>query len=264
MGRLNGKAAIITGGAAGIGFAIAQLFLVEGANVMIVDRSAAELDRAVEALSAPHGASTGGAPRVHGVVADVSIEADAQNYVARALDQFGRLDILVNNAGIEGTVTPLVDTDLDQFRRVLDVNVIGVLLGLKHALPPMLAEGSGSIVNLGSVASFAGTAGLAAYVASKHAVVGLTKTAALEAAPRGVRVNSIHPSSVDTQMMRNLEAGLSDAPGEVRDRMMKAIPLGRYADPHDIALLALFLASDESRQITGAQYRIDGGRGAAS
>lgn len=263
MGRLNGKSAVITGGAAGIGLAVAHVFVSEGAQVLIVDRTQTDVNRAVTELTKAT-AGIRGDTRVVGVVGDVSVESDARDYIAAAIENFGRVDVLVNNAGIEGNVTPIVDTDLEGFRRVLDVNVAGVLLGMKHALPVMYAQSSGSVINLGSVASFAGTVGMVAYVASKHAVVGLTKTAALEAAPHGVRVNSIHPSAVDTQMIRNLEASLSNDPRAMRDRLQGLIPLGHYAEPRDIALLALFLASDDSVQITGSQYRIDGGRGASS
>ncbi|MCU1480467.1 MAG: hypothetical protein JWQ19_1253 [Subtercola sp.] len=261
MERLNGKSAVITGGAAGIGLAIAQLFVAEGAWVTIVDRTQRDIDRALVQLR-EIGADSHG--RTVGVVADVSVEEETHHYVAAAFKAFGRIDVLVNNAGTVGTVASIIDTDLAQFRRVLDVNVDGVLLGLKYVLPVMFAQKAGSIINMGSVASFAGTAGLAGYVTSKHALVGLTKTAALEAAPHGVRVNSVHPTAVDTQMMRNIEAGLSDDPEALRARMESQIPLGRYAKSQDVALLTLFLASDESTQITGAQYRIDGGRGASS
>lgn len=262
MGRLTGKSAVITGGAAGIGFAVARVFVSEGARVLIVDRAPIDVDRAIAQLTIGNGGIQSES-RVAGVVGDVSVESDTREFIAAAIENFGRVDVLVNNAGIEGTIAPIIDTNLESFRGVLDVNVAGVLLGMKHALPVMYAQSSGSVINMGSIASFSGTAGLAAYVASKHAVVGLTKTAALEAAPHGVRVNSIHPSAVDTQMMRNLEASLSDDPRAMRDRMERLIPLGHYAEPRDIALLALFLASDDSVQITGSQYRIDGGRGAS-
>lgn len=255
-GRLAGKTAIVTGGAGGIGLATARAFLDEGARVAVVDLEQAQVDAAVASLGA------GGS--VVGIAADVSDEASVRRYVAATVGAFGGVDMLFNNAGIEGRVAPLTDVRVEDFDRLYGVNVRGVLLGLKHVLPVLYARGGGSVINTSSVGGFHGVAELGPYVTSKHAVVGLTKVAALEAAPYGVRVNSIHPSAVNTRMMRSLEAGFSpDDADAARSGFAEAIPLKRYAEAIDIARLVVFLASDESDFITGAQYRIDGGQGAA-
>ncbi len=255
MGRLQDKVAIITGGAGGIGREVAARFLAEGAAVMLVDVDQAGLDGARAAL--------GGGDRVAVAEADVSNEADVANYVKATLDRFGRIDVFFNNAGIEGKVAPLEQQDIAMFDKVIAINVRGAYLGLKHVLPHMYEAGAGSVINTSSVAGLDGSPGVLPYVTSKHALTGMTKVAAIEAARHGVRVNSVHPSPVNTRMMRSLEAGFApdDAEG-AKAALEKAIPLGRYGEPADIANLVLFLASDESRFITGAQYRIDGGMGA--
>lgn len=255
LGRLEGKVAVVTGGAGGIGRETARLFVDEGARVVVVDLDHEQVTAAAAELGTPY--------RVLGVAADVGSEPDVARLVAAALDAFGCIDVLFANAGIEGTVTPLVATELAVFERVQRVNVTGVFLSLKHVLPVMHAQRSGSVIVTSSVGGFHAAPGLSPYVASKHAVIGLTKSAAVESAEFGVRVNSIHPSAVNTRMMRSLEAGFSpdDAEGARRD-FAAAIPLGRYGEPIDIARLVLFLAGDESTFISGAQYRIDGGQGA--
>ena len=255
MQRLQDKIAVITGGSGGIGKATAARFLAEGAAVVLVDIDQASLDAAREAL--------GGGDRVLTVQADVGNEDDVRRYVQAALDRFGRIDVFFNNAGIEGKVAPLEQQDTATFDKVIAINVRGAFLGLKHVLPHMYAAGTGSVVNTSSVAGLDGSAGVLPYVTSKHALTGMTKVAALEAAAHGVRVNSIHPSPVNTRMMRSLEAGFDPDDAEAaKAAMEKAIPLGRYGEAADIANLVLFLASDDSSFVTGAQYRIDGGMGA--
>jgi NAD(P)-dependent dehydrogenase (short-subunit alcohol dehydrogenase family) len=194
------------------------------------------------------------------VPADVTDEGQVRDYVRAATAAFGRLDALVNNAGIEGPVSPLTETEVEQFDKVLAVNVRGVWLGMKHAGPAIAAHGGGAIVNLSSVAGLGATPGIVAYGASKHAVIGVTKTAALEFAPLKIRVNAVCPSPVETRMMRSLEAGINPAdPAAVHDMMAASIPLGRYGEPSDIASLILFLCSDEASFLTGAAIPIDGG-----
>ncbi|MCM3588381.1 SDR family oxidoreductase [Mesobacillus maritimus] len=255
MTRLDGKVAIVTGGAGGIGKETAKLFLQEGAKVLLVDLSEESLLKTKEELD-NYG-------EIMTVSSDVSHESDTVHYVKKAIEHFGKIDIFFNNAGIEGTVAPLVEQTVENFDKVMNVNVRGVFLGLKHVLPIMMKQGSGSIINTSSVAGFMGWAGITPYVASKHAVIGLTKNAALEAASANVRVNSIHPSPVNTRMMRFVEEGTSPGAAEVaKAAITKDIPLGRYGETSDIAKLVLFLASDESSFITGSQYRIDGGIGA--
>jgi NAD(P)-dependent dehydrogenase (short-subunit alcohol dehydrogenase family) len=253
--RLSGKVAIITGAAGGLGIATAALLHEEGARVALVDLGGAALDAAL--------ASFGTTDGVIAVPADVTDEDDVRAYVARTVEAFGTVDILFNNAGVEGVVRPIIETSKADFEKVQSVNVVGVFLGLKHVLPVLYAKGRGSVINTSSVGGFSGPPGMSAYVSSKHAVIGLTKVAALEAAKHGVRVNSVHPSAANTRMMRSLEASFAPDDSErARAQFAKAIPLGRYAEPIDIAQLVLFLASDDSAFITGAQYRIDGGQGA--
>ena len=255
MKRLEDKVAIITGGSGGIGKETATRFLEEGASVMLVDIDQAGLDAAAKALDSDE--------RVMTARADVSNEDDVRGYVQRALDRFRRIDVLFNNAGIEGEVAPLEEQDTAMFDKVIAINVRGAYLGLKYVLPHMYKAGAGSVINTSSVAGLNGSAGVLPYVTSKHALTGMTKVAAIEAAKHNVRVNSVHPSPVNTRMMRSLESGFDPNDAEAaKTAMEKAIPLGRYGESADIANLVLFLASDESRFITGAQYRIDGGMGA--
>lgn len=255
MKRMQDKVVVITGGSGGIGKTTAARFLEEGASVALVDIDQASLDATRDAL--------GGGERVLAIKADVSDEADVKQYVQSTIDRFGRIDVFFNNAGIEGKVAPLEQQDTAMFDKVLAINVRGAYLGLKHVLPHMYKAGAGSVINTSSISGLQGTADVLPYVTSKHAVTGMTKVAALEAAKHNVRVNSVHPSPVNTRMMRSLEAGF--APGDAegaKATLQNAIPLGRYGETGDIANLVLFLASDESRFITGAQYRIDGGMGA--
>lgn len=255
MKRMQDKVVVITGGSGGIGKTTAARFLEEGASVALVDIDQASLDATRDAL--------GGGERVLAIKADVSDEADVKQYVQSTIDRFGRIDVFFNNAGIEGKVAPLEQQDTAMFDKVLAINVRGAYLGLKHVLPHMYKAGAGSVINTSSISGLQGSADVLPYVTSKHAVTGMTKVAALEAAKHNVRVNSVHPSPVNTRMMRSLEAGF--APGDAegaKAALQKAIPLGRYGETSDIANLVLFLASDESRFITGAQYRIDGGMGA--
>ncbi|MFA8439382.1 SDR family NAD(P)-dependent oxidoreductase [Pueribacillus sp. YX66] len=255
MANLLGKVGIITGGAGGIGKETASQFLQAGAKVVLVDLMDEPLQLAKSELQ-----SQGD---VHTVQADVSKEADVQNYVKETIDKFGTIDIFFNNAGIEGKVAPITEQSIEDFDKVIAVNVRGVFLGLKYVLPIMMKQRSGSIINTSSVAGLNGSPFVSPYIASKHAVTGLTKTAALEAASANVRVNSIHPSPVNTRMMRSLEEGYNPGQAEeAKKGFAQGIPLGRYGESDDIAKLVLFLASDESSFITGAQYRIDGGMGA--
>lgn len=250
--RLQGKVSIITGAGGGIGREAALRFAAEGAAVVAVDLPGADLDETARLVAAAGG-------EVEAVAADVTDEAQVRAYVEAATARFGRVDSLLNNAGIEGAVAPLAETDVDAFDKVLAVNVRGVFLGIKHAAPVIAAGGGGSVVNVSSVAGLGGTPGIVAYGASKHAVIGITKTAAMEFAPAQVRVNAICPSPVETRMMRALEAGMNpDDPDAVRAMMAMSIPLGRYGEPGDIAALMCFLCSDDASFISGAAIPIDG------
>ena len=252
MKKLENKVAIITGGAGSIGKITAKLFLEEGAKVLLVDMNEDSLKQTVEEL---------GSKNVQYTAADVTKSADVQRSVSEAVKAFGKIDIFFNNAGIEGVVKPVVDYPEDVFDKVLAVNVKGVWLGNKYVLPQM-NEG-GSIILTSSVAGISGSAGVSAYTASKHAVVGMMRNLALEVAPRKIRVNTINPSPVDNRMMRSLEAGFAPGQAETaKKEMEKAIPLGRYAEPGEIAQLVLFLAGDDSKFITGTTQVIDGGMNA--
>lgn len=251
-----GKSVVITGGAGAIGVATAREFLARGARVLLVDIDGEAVEAARATLAMLGEVTT--------TIADVSSEEDVQRYVREAVDRFGKIDVFFNNTGIEGRMRPIVDTEVTDFDQVFAVNVRGVFLGLKHVLRAMFAEGSGSIINTSSEAGLNGAASLADYVASKHAVTGLTKAAALEAARAGVRVNSIHPSPVNTPMMRRLEATWNaESPETVKAEFEAKSPLGRYSDPSEIAKVVVFLASDDASFVNGAQIRIDGGNGAA-
>lgn len=257
MKRLQDKVAIITGGTGGIGKATAKRFLEEGAKVTIVDLSQVELDKAKAEL--------GGLGELLAVQADVTREDQTEDYVNKTIEAFGTIDIFFNNAGIEGKIQPLVDVSLEDFEKVQAVNVRGVFLGLKHVLPTMIAKGSGSVINMSSTGGLDGSPNLSPYITSKHAVTGISKTAALEVAQHNVRVNSVHPCPVNTRMMRSIESGFRpEAAEDAQKNFARHIPLRRYAESDEIANLVLFLASDESHFITGVQYRIDGGTGAAA
>ncbi len=250
----NGKVALITGGGNGIGRATAIGFATNGAKLVVVDRDA------------DAGESTAGVIRQQGgqaifVRADVTRSADVQAYVKATLDAFGAIDCFHNNAGIEGKVAPTAEYDEDTFDAVMGVNVKGVFLGLRHVLPIMLRQQRGAIVNTASVAGLMGSPGMSAYVASKHAVIGLTKVAAGEVARAGVRVNAVCPGPIDTRMIHSLHSMVNpDDPGSVGERYQAGIPIGRYGTPEEIANVVMFLCSDLASNVTGAHYVVDGGR----
>ena len=250
-GRLEDKVAVITGGAGGIGRAAGELFVAEGANVLLVDLHEAGLADACDQI---------GSNRVSACVADVTRWQDNQAMIAAATERYGGVDIFLANAGIEGDVQSIVDYDERRFDAVMGVNVKGPFLGLKAAIPAIERRGGGSIVITSSVAGLTGTANFSAYTTSKHAVIGLMRSAALECADKHIRVNTVNPSPVETRMMRSLEEGfLPGAATQAKQQLMASIPVGRYAEPEEIAKLMLFLASDESAFVTGSVYRVDGG-----
>ncbi len=251
MKRLENKVALITGGAGSIGQTTAKLFIDEGAKVVLVDLDEAALKKVVDTLG----------PNAAYVAANVTVAKDVERYAAEAVKKFGKIDIFFNNAGIEGSVAPITEFPEEVFDKVLAVNVKGVFLGCKYVLPQM--KDGASMIITSSVAGLGGSPNFIAYVTSKHATLGIMKVAALEAAARKIRVNTIHPSPVNNRMMRSIEEGYEPGKGtDVQKKFAAEIPLGRYAEPIEIAKLVLFLGSDDSQFITGAQYVIDGGQNA--
>lgn len=251
MARLEGKRAVITGGSGGIGLSIARHFVEEGAQVLLVDIEEDALNNAAAEI---------GGNKVFTYVADVSDEKQTQGYLNAAKAQMGGIDIYVPNAGIEGKVMPITDYPVDTFDKVLAVNVRGVWLGIKYVVPIMNEGNGGSIVVMSSVAGLRGSPGMSPYIASKHAINGIAKTAAQEFASMGIRVNTVNPGPIDTRMMRSIESGASpDAPDSVKSGFEEQVPLGRYGTPEEVALLTVFLASDESSYCTGGVYVVDGG-----
>jgi NAD(P)-dependent dehydrogenase (short-subunit alcohol dehydrogenase family) len=250
----TGKVVLITGAGNGIGRAAALGFSSRGAKVVVVDRDTAG------------GEATAGILRQQGaealfVAADVTQSTEVRNYVKATLDAYGQIDCFYNNAGIEGAVAPTAEYDEEMFDRVMAVNVKGVFLGLRHVLPVMIKQGRGSVVNTASVAGLVASPGMPAYVASKHAVIGLTKTAAGEVGRSGVRVNAVCPGPIDTRMIHALEAELNPGdPDSVGARYKQSIPIGRYGLAEEVANLVVFLSSDLASNMTGGHYVVDGGR----
>jgi NAD(P)-dependent dehydrogenase (short-subunit alcohol dehydrogenase family) len=248
MDELKNKVAIVTGGSSGIGRAAVELFAEEGAAVVIAD----VIDDAGQTLADSLATQGKTATYVH---ANVSREPDVQAMVMLALSHYGRLDVLFNNAGIEGEQATTADATLDNWDRVIDINLKGVFLGLKYGIEAMLRNGGGSIINNASVAGLVGFPGIPAYCASKGGVVQLTRTAALECATQGVRINCLCPGVIETPMVERFTQGNPEA--QVQMREME--PVGRLGRAKEVAELALFLASDRSSFITGAVIPVDGG-----
>ena len=262
MPRLSEQVALITGGAGGIGQAAARLFAYEGAHVVLVDREEAVLQNVVSSI---------GEDKASFVVADVTKSDETQNYVEAAIERWGGIDIYLANAGIEGMVSSIPDYPHDMFDQVMAVNVRGVWLGLKYVIPVMRERGGGNIVITSSTAGIGGTAGMSAYTTSKHAVIGMMRTAALECAPMGIRVNTVNPAPIETRMMRSLEemrVAAADSSEVTVERTKQSyasrIPLQRYGYPEEVAKVMLFLASDDSSFCTGGVYMVDGGRSAGN
>lgn len=238
MNRLEGKICLITGGARGQGEAEARLFSAEGGRVWICD----VLDGEGEALAAEIDC------RYRHL--DVRYEESWQTLVDEIVAAEGGIDVLVNNAGIFRS-NRMITTDMEEFQLVMDVNCIGVFLGMRTVATPMMANGGGSIVNISSLAGLRAAVGAFAYCASKWAVTGMTKTAAVELARKGIRVNSIHPGLIETPMAEQL--------GPNVEKMARRTPLGRIAAADEVANLVLFLASEESSYSTGSEFIVDGG-----
>ena len=238
---------LITGAAGGIGACVAQRLAQEDARLLLTDADAERVGLLAQEL--------GGSAATRGH--DVTSEAEWEAVSAWALETAGRVDVLVNNAGVF-LAAPLSETTLEDFRRVIDVNVVGVFLGMRAVAPSMATQRAGSIINVSSVAGLMGSPYLAAYAASKWAVRGMTKVVAKEVARFGVRVNSVHPGQIDTDM----NARQREATPELIERLIRAIPLQRIGTPQEVAHAVAYLASDESVYVTGSELVIDGGTSA--
>jgi NAD(P)-dependent dehydrogenase (short-subunit alcohol dehydrogenase family) len=248
MATFNGKVALVTGGTSGIGKATALAFAKAGAKVVLSGRREKEGLAVVEQIKMAGGVA-------HFIQADVAKEADVKRLVEQTVAKFGRLDIAFNNAGVEwkGPLTEATEAD---YRRVLDINVWGVLASMKHEIPAMLKTGGGVIVNTSSVAGHIGLAGASVYIASKHAVEGLTKTAALEYARQGIRVNAVAPAGIDTDMADRFTGG---ADSEGKKAFGEMHPVGRLGQSEEVASAVLYLASDDAKFTTGISLPVDGG-----
>jgi NAD(P)-dependent dehydrogenase (short-subunit alcohol dehydrogenase family) len=254
--RLDGKVAVVTGATGVIGTATIRLLAERGAKIVAVDRREQDLNAAVRELPASAEALV--------VAADVTQEDEVADYVRAATNRFGTIDVFYNNAGVEGEVKPITEYSLEAFRRVIDVNVVGVFLGLKHVLPVMLKQNNGSIINTASIAGLMGSPHIAVYSASKHAVVGLTKSVAWECTGTGVRINCVCPGLIDSRMLSAIFQGRfgGNAPPPM-DKIVERIPARRLGQASEVASIVAFLASDEASYVSGSAYTVDGGRTAA-
>jgi NAD(P)-dependent dehydrogenase (short-subunit alcohol dehydrogenase family) len=252
MFRLNGKVAIVTGGASGIGLATGRLLAEQGAKVLLVDLQEDLLHKVVVKVASAS---------VSYVEADVSLPDQTERYVQTAIDRYGGLDILISNAGVVGVKSSIVDYPLEVFDQIIAVNLRGVWLSLKYAIPEIQKRGGGSIVITSSIAGVKGSAGGSAYCASKHGVVGIMRAAAIECAPFGIRVNTVHPGPIETPMVEeHVRSRHPDALEEGKKALIESTLLKRYGSPEEVATIMLYLASDESRYCTGGIYMVDGGK----
>src|SRR4051812_46889711 len=251
--RLDGRVAVVTGAAGVIGTATIRLLAERGARIVAVDRREQDLAAAIKGLPASAEAMA--------ITADVTQEGDVADYVRAAVDKFGTIDAFYNNAGIEGDIKPISEYSLESFRRVLDVNVVGVFLGMKYVLPVMLKQNKGSIINTASIAGLMGSPDIAPYTASKHAVIGLTKVAAIECTNTAVRVNCVCPGLIDSRMLSAIVEGRNTGNAPVpTDKIVDRIPARRLGLASEVASVVAFLASDEASYVNGSAYTDDGGR----
>jgi NAD(P)-dependent dehydrogenase (short-subunit alcohol dehydrogenase family) len=252
MALVSGKVALVTGSAAGIGRAAALKFAQEGAKVIVSDISSDGGNETVAIIKQRGGDAVF-------IRADVTKASEVEALVAKTVDSYGRLDCACNNAGIEGKILALAEQSEENFDRVISINAKGVFLCLKYEIAQMLKNGGGAIVNLASVAGLIGFPGLGPYVASKHAINGLTKNAALEYSRRGVRVNSVCPGGIETRMLDSLVTQAGAGGVSTREMMDPLHPIGRIGQPNEVAELIVWLCSPRASFVTGANIPVDGG-----
>ncbi len=251
-GLVKGKVALVTGGSSGIGRASGVALAREGAKVVLADvdaRGGEETARLIEAA--------GGEALF--VAADVSRSQEVEALMARAVEVFGRLDCAVNNAGIQGELNPTDECSEENWDRTIAVNLTGVWLCMKYEIARMREQGSGAIVNVASNFGFVGSPGMPAYAAAKHGVLGLTKTAALEYAAMGIRVNAVCPGPVQTPLVDNMLSAQPDLAGQIMDSIIQRLPLGRLGRPEEIGAAIVWLCSDQASFATGMAMPVDGG-----
>ena len=247
MASLSGKVAIVTGGSSGIGKATAIAFAREGAKVVVASRREKEGQETVKQVQS---AGSEG----FFIKTDVSKETDVSAMVEKTIATYGHLDYAFNNAGIEQIPTPLVEQTEETFDQIMEINVKGVWLCMKHQIPQMLVSGGGAIVNMSSISGMIGASGLPIYVASKHAVLGLTKSVALEYAKEGIRINAVCPGMIETDLLDRVFANQ-----EVKERLIAMHPIGRVGKPEEIAEAVVWLCSDKASFVTGQSLPLDGG-----